>query len=383
MPNTIREAAPPASAYAPGPSLDGGARAAEPPRSGAAPLVEFFTSVLRHRRLILGIALPVALLTAVVCLFRTREYASASSFVPQSKQQNFALSALAAQYGVSVGSGDTQGSPAFYVDLLTSRALLAQIADTTFAPAGRGVRRTLADLYEVREERPGLRREEAMKELRKHMDVGLVQRSGIIRVTVSSPDPAVSQRINGLLLALANDFNLNTRRSQAKAERQFAEERLARVRDDLRAAEDRLARFYQENRVYESSPALTLAQTRLTRELELQRQLNANLSQQLEQAKLDEVRDTPVITVLEQPDLPLRPTPRGTVRYTLFALIGGGVVGVLLALFLDTLRRAVGDGPEQAGEPAEHQHALAGELRRPWRLLRRDAPTSVVRDGAG
>lgn len=353
MPDPVREFAPPPPAapppYAPPPYAPPSGRAADdgpfaPPATGAAAVRDFVASLRRHRRLILGIALPAALVVALLRLSRPREFASASAFIPQTKSQGSAISALAAQYGVTLGGGGSQESPGFYVDLLTSSAILGQLVDTPVVGA-RGGRTTLADVYGVPAKTAAKRREETVKTLRRHVSVALVPRSGIIRVQVATPDSVVSQQVNRSLLALTNDFNLNTRRSQAKAERQFAEERLARVRDDLRAAEDRLEAFYRGNRVYESSPSLTFAQTRLTREMELQRQLNATLTQQLEQAKLDEVRDTPVITILEQPDLPLGPEPRGTLRLTLLALIGGGVVGVLLGLLQDTLRQAAGASP--------------------------------------
>ncbi len=348
----------------------------------AAPLAQFLAVVRARRRPIVGLALAAAAAAGTFSVLRTRQWASSASFMPQAKNQAAGLSALAAQYGVSVGTGNTQDSPAFYSDLLTSRAILEQVVDARYRASAGGAAATLAELYEVRGRTPALRRVETVKELRKHVGVTVVPRSGIIRVSVATPDASVSQQAARHLLALLNDFNLNTRRSQAKAERQFAEQRLAGVRGELRAAEDRLNAFYVGNRVYENSPTLTLAQTRLTRELELHRSLFATLSQQLEQAKLDEVRDTPVITVLEQPDLPLRPEPRGTVRLALFALIGGGVVGVLAALLVDTLRRALGapGAPGASASAAVPAAAPAGAAAR-RRAGRRGEPEPVAHGG--
>jgi hypothetical protein len=151
------------------------------------------------------------------------------------------------------------------------------------------------------------------------------------------------------------------------------------VRDDLRASEDRLAAFFSGNRVYENSPSLSLTQTRLTRDMELQRQLNATLSQQAEQAKLDEVRDTPVLTVLERPDLPLRPEPRGTVRFTLFALVGGSVLGVLFGLLSDTMRRAAGAAPTQAAESRRRDARASGATADGGGARPRAGPTDRLR----
>ena len=55
-----------------------------------------------------------------------------------------------------------------------------------------------------------------------------------------------------------------------------------------------------------------------------------------EQARIDEVRNTPVITVVEPPDLPTRPNPRRTVLKGLLGLI----VGLLMGAFFLTVRHA-------------------------------------------
>jgi uncharacterized protein involved in exopolysaccharide biosynthesis len=46
---------------------------------------------------------------------------------------------------------------------------------------------------------------------------------------------------------------------------------------------------------------------------------------------MEEVRDTPVITVLERPVVPIRPNSRHVMQRLLFALIVGAMVGVFLA----------------------------------------------------
>ena len=74
-------------------------------------------------------------------------------------------------------------------------------------------------------------------------------------------------------------------------------------------------------------PELNFQQERLQRQVQLQQQLYTTLSQSFEQAKIEEVRDTPVITVVEPPEAPVRPDPRGLVRNAFLTIILGNGSG--------------------------------------------------------
>ena len=77
--------------------------------------------------------------------------------------------------------------------------------------------------------------------------------------------------------------------------------------------------------------------------MNLRQQVYTTLVQSFEQARISEVRDTPVITVLQAPFLP----PADDRRLVLFAALGivlGGMAGVVLAFVVEALRRpAPGD----------------------------------------
>jgi uncharacterized protein involved in exopolysaccharide biosynthesis len=107
-----------------------------------------------------------------------------------------------------------------------------------------------------------------------------------------------------------DSFNLKSRQSQASQERRFTEQRLTQAQADKRQAEDELQAFLQRNRDFRSSPQLSFAYDRLADNVSLRQQLYTTLAQSYEQARIEEVRDTPVITIVEPPMLPARPDPR-------------------------------------------------------------------------
>jgi uncharacterized protein involved in exopolysaccharide biosynthesis len=329
--------------------------------------------LLRHRRLVLGWALLGLILVVGIALLLPRHYTARSSFMPQTRTQAGSLTGLAAQFGFALPLTATDGgqSPAFYSDLVKSRTILGGVVDSQFEyQTDRGpTRGTLVDFYRSKGSTPALRRDAAIRKLGDEIDATTVQKTGVVDLAVTVRQPGLAVQINQRLLDLINQFNLRTRQSQAAQERRFTERRLAEVRQDLRGAEDRLQQFLQRNRDIRNSPDLTFQADRLQREVAMQQQVFTTLAQAYEQAKIEEVRDTPVITVVERPELPVRPDRRG--------LIGKGVLGLLLGLVIGTAwafaksYAANSDrlSSEEAAEFSVLRRQAAGDLLRPWRPL--------------
>lgn len=299
--------------------------------------------VLSHGRLVMGAGLAALLLAVGLTMLSPQQYSSTTAFVPQSRTASSNVSGLAAQFGLTVPSGDGTQSPQFYADLLLSRDILSAVTNTKYSvPTGGGTRTgTLVDFYQVDERDAPLARDKAMRKLRDNVAVSISPKTGVATVTVTARNPDLARLIAQRLLELTNEFNLNRRRSQATAERQFTEGRLAEVRSDLRTAENRLETFLQQNRQYETSPPLRFDEARLQRDVSLEQQLFTTLAQAYEQAKIDEVRDTPVITVISAPDTPIRPDSRGIVKRSAAALLGGIILGVLLAFWREARAKSL------------------------------------------
>jgi uncharacterized protein involved in exopolysaccharide biosynthesis len=312
---------------------------------------------LHHRRLILGSGLVALLVVTAVTLMRSRTYTSTARFMPQaSKDALGQLSGLAATFGVPVPAADPGTSPEFYAELLKSRDILRRTVETryAFATADDSMHGTLVDLFEAPGENPAARRDEAAKILLKSIEVTVGRATGTIDLDVTTPWAELSQQVASRMIQLVSDFNLHRRQTTAGAERRFAEARVAEARDSLRVAEVRQEGFLQRNRDYRNSPQLLLEFDRLQREVTMRQQLYTSLAQSYEGARIDEVRNTPLITLIEAADLPARPDPR-------LALVKGmlaGLVGLGLGSFIAAVRQAFGGAfggvlvPPRVAEPA-------------------------------
>jgi uncharacterized protein involved in exopolysaccharide biosynthesis len=335
-------------------------------------LLGLLNALLRQRRLILLVAASCALIGVTRALLTKSSYVSTASFSPSTPSSTSSLSGLASQLGVDIQSAPASQSPAFYSDLLKSRPLLQSVVEAGYQTTEQGRVRTksLIDILGRGGDSPALRLERAVTALRSAMFVTMSQKTGVITFTVTAQSPGLAAQIGQKVLDAVNDFNVASRQGSASLERQFTERRVNEVRGELGAAESRLLAFQETNRSIQNDPALQMQQSRLTREVSRLDGLYASLTQSYESAKIDEVRDTPAITIIEHPDRSELPAARGRIKTAFVALILGLVLGSLLAVIREIIARNQASDPHENAEFAR----LRGDLLRDLRLKGRRPP---------
>lgn len=324
--------------------------------------------LLRWRRTIIVLTLVGAAAGLARGLLTPRVYACAVKFLPQSSGTEGSLSGLAlaaSQFGIRVPASGGGWGPPVYVDLLRSRALLEPIAlDTLTVAEQGGLRVTVADLLGITGATSSRRTDRVVRALARVVTSREAKDIGAVEVTATTRWPSVSLALVERLVGSVNRFNLEARKSQASAERQFIESQADTAERALRAAEDRLQTFLQRNRMA-GAPDLRFEQDRLQRDVLLRQQVYTSLLQSQEEARIREVRDTPVITVLEGPLMPVVPESRKVVLKGMLGAVAGGVLGCLLALLAHGLVSA----RQRPGEEAREFFRLVDEATP--RLLRR------------
>lgn len=334
-------------------------------------LIRLINIVLDHRSLVAATSLGLFVLVVVVTLLLPRTYTVESSFTPQSERMPSNLAGIAAQFGVALPSADAGANPDFYVELLESRRILTETlrGKYTFPTDTGQVSGTLIEILGVEGETEGEREEMALRRVSGMVEAELDRPSSVVTFSVETENPHLSALIAQRLLELLNRFNLETRQSQAAAERRFTEIRLGEAKQELLEVENRLQSFFEMNRDIGTSPLLRFRQDRLQREVDIRQAVVSALAQNFEQARIDEVRDIPVITIVEEPEVPALPDPRMLLLRGVLALVAGAMLGALIAFFLAFVRASRTDAADELDEFRRLKRAAALDIRRPWRLL--------------
>lgn len=349
------------------------ARGSAPVSSGSdTGLFALIAVVLRDRVFVVRVALACALIAGVISLLRPRTFTSEASFIPQgSTRIPTGLSALATQFQVALPGGDASQSPVFYQRLLRSRATLEGMLDKRISITRNGAteNRTVLDILKPSSGSIAEQRDEAIRKLSKSVQVDVDLPIGLVNVRVSAGSGSLAQQLLIFLLDALNNFNVSQRRAAAHAERDFIEGRVQNASAELTRAEGVLKDFVERNRVVTGSPMLKLEEERLNRDVARQEQVLAGLQQALEQSRLEEIRDTPSLNLVETPHFPTRPDSRGTVLKAAIA----GILGGLASVFLLVLRAVGIPSSVPIGERLEADllwEETLRDVRRPWRLLK-------------
>lgn len=335
-------------------------------------LVELATQLLRHRRILVLTPIVVFALAIVGLLIQGRRYSAESVFRPQVSEASAGrFAGLAAQFGVSL-PGTTIGDPVkFYAELAKSRDLLREVALTPYRVAtslgsADSITGNLTQLFKATGRGPDDLMRVTLSRLAQAVDVTTDREAGLVHVRVVTRWPELSVQITRRILTLIDESNRLRRQSQAGAERRFVEGRLEQAKEELASAEQEQERFLQQNRRYRDSPQLVLQYNRLQRRVDLQQQVFTGLAQAFEQARIDEVRDTPQLTIIDQPEGSSRRAGSRAADAAMWLLIGC-VLGVVVAVGYEVQAR------QRARHPAEYAE-LRQQLSEWWPRRRPQAP---------
>ena len=290
--------------------------------------LSFTVALLRHPRLLIISPLVGMLLFVASARLVPVMYVAESQFLPQIS------TTVSTVFGFPVPS---QGEGVdFYETLLGSRQFLKEISlsEYRFLKAGAedSTVGNILEIFEIDEPTHEERLLAAARLLRRSIiKVGIDRQTNIMTLETTTSWPELSVQLNRRLLDHTNNFNLERRQSQVRTERIFVEGRMHARAEELKTAEDELERFLDRNRSLESSPQLQFQRGRIQRRVNLAAGVYTTLSQAYEQARIDEVRNTPVVTIVDPPEGSVRAERLATQRGAMGFVLGLGIA-ITLAL---------------------------------------------------
>jgi uncharacterized protein involved in exopolysaccharide biosynthesis len=315
------------------------------PEGSEATLLDLVAVLARRWRLVVGLPLAAGVVAAIVSLLLPKRYTATTTFVPEVSSQRqlpAGLAGLAGQLGISLGGGGAATSPRFFADVLKSRALMEEVLLTRFPDPrtkAEGDSLPLLQLLRIKGRNPLDSLQKATRVFGDMVGARVDAQTNVVTLTVTTRFPELSAEAAAAFIKYLDEFNSQTRQSKGREQRRFVESRLAESNQQLQSAESRLKTFYEANRSWQQSPQLTFEEGRMRREVQVAQELYLTLSREYEKARIDEVNDTPGITVIDVAAVPQeRSWPRRTLL-VLMALVLGTLASLGWALGLEYFER--------------------------------------------
>jgi uncharacterized protein involved in exopolysaccharide biosynthesis len=338
---------------------------------------EFARAASARRRALGGFILVATILAVVVSLVLPPWFRARATILPPTEgADSFSLmaglieSSALSRFGLVSSSTPSD----IFAEILRSRRLQEALIDSFH----------LEQVYRTKG------RDRTVKELGRHVGIG-VEPSGLVAVFVEDRDPQRAADMANYLVDELDRFNRESLNTRAKQTRGFLGERLADVRGRLHVAESLLTKYERENgvvvseeavrgmadviaqklslqvqRSYVSSfteknssellamdaelrafdrelaklPGLKHEGARLALDAEIQRKMFTLITAQYEEARIQEMRDTPTLTILDRAGPPeIKARPKRAIIVLVTAFVAALLATVWLAI---SLRRSAG-----------------------------------------
>ena len=157
--------------------------------------------------------------------------------------------------------------------------------------------------------------------------------TGLRKIYVKLEDPNISAQMANYIGDYLHNFISNELMFQAKNNRLFLEERTISAQQSLEDAEDELKKFQQTYTLAIDAPDVVLQRTRLSREVNMDQEIYFVLVQQLELAKIEELKHRPILNFIDKADVPIDPKYPRVVLVLFISLLCGVLIAFLFSIY--------------------------------------------------
>jgi uncharacterized protein involved in exopolysaccharide biosynthesis len=165
------------------------------------------------------------------------------------------------------------------------------------------------------------------------------RKSGLNTVTVVVKKyPNLSKQINEEVYLAILDYTNQINNVKANEKITFIKARLDEVKSSLSESEIKMLDFVVENKNYESSPILSLEQSRIQREINSHNQLYLSLLDQYELAKIDSKDNTHSIFYLDKEILNSSKEGISLIKGIVFIFVGTFIIMLFHKLYIHRLK---------------------------------------------
>ena len=304
-------------------------------------LMDIILVLSRHIKVIIITPTILCTLMIIYVLFFTNlSYTSTAKIMSSSGSGGGGLSqaaGLAAQFGINIPN--SQSEPKWvYPEIIKSRTLAKILLKRKFDSIEFGQQKSLLQILTYGNEIPEIGidtlRIIAVEKLLNMINISEDRKTGILTLSINASEPSLASEINQALIEELDSHQRQYNKSKTSETRQFIDERILNTEKELQIAENKLKNFNDRNRRIENSPALQLEQQRLGREVIVLTGVFTTLKQQLETTKIEEVKESDYVILLDPPEIPIKPIDQNKRMKVILA----GLLGIGLGIIIGFLR---------------------------------------------
>lgn len=299
-------------------------------------LLDFITLFWKERKKIIYISGSITILTLIYALLATPWYTATVKIIPSEPNDNLLLrqyASIAALAGVNIPMG-AASQHYFYPEIIRSNFLLDRILKQKFKTETSSDLMTIFQILDVeidstKENWEYKIFERLKKRLRKSIiKIEIDELTEMIVVNVELPnDPTFVAEVANYIIEQLDMYNRFYKKTKAKEQRIYIEKGIEKNLRNLKIAEKKLIDFEIQNKDI-SSPEKKLQLNGLQMEVDIFYSLVKELKKQLEIIKIEEIKQTPTLNILEKA---IRPYDK-TKPKRLIILILGMILSVLISL---------------------------------------------------
>ncbi len=302
-------------------------------------LTDIMFTLARQLKIIIITPTVLCTLTIIYVLFFTKPiYTSTAKIMSSSSGTSTSqASGLAAQLGINIPA--SQSEPKWvYPEIIKSRTLARSMLKRKFDTNEFGPQKNLLQIltYDNDIDQVGLDALEimAVDKFLGMIDISEDIKTAILTLSINASEPIFAAEVNQALIEELDTHQRKYNKAKTSDTKQFIQERIIDVEKELMTAEENLKVFKDRNRRIENSPALQLEEQRLGREVAVLTGVFTTLKQQLETTKIEEVKESDYVIILDAPEAPLKRSKPNKKRTVVLA----GILGVGLGLIFAFVR---------------------------------------------
>ena len=163
--------------------------------------------------------------------------------------------------------------------------------------------------------------ERVIKGMRERISVATDKKTFVITLSVTDQDPEIAMKLSETIVTELRDFITSYRTEKARKDLEYYEKLYEESQADYFEAQQRYARYSDMNQGMVRQSVM-VERERLQNEMQLKYQLYNSCAQQVQMAKAQVQRETPVCTILTPPTTPLQDNESGAKTLAICVFLG-------------------------------------------------------------